>query len=112
MKIAVASVREGQKILASGNMYVIELDEGRVNPYFLKAYLESEQGTKALSQIMVGATLPNIPVDNLRKLVIPLPPMEEQNLIAEKYQAKEDEVRVLKGRLAAALAELRSIYGE
>lgn len=112
VKIAVASVREGHKILASGNMYVIELDERRVNPYFLKAYLESEQGTKALAQIMVGAALPNIPVDSLRKLVIPLPPMEEQNLIAEKYQAKEDEVRVLKGRLAAALAELRSIYGE
>lgn len=112
VKIAVASVRDGHRILASGNMYVIEVDEGKAKPYFLKAYLESEQGVKALSQVMVGTALPNIPVDNLRKLIIPLPPMEKQNIIAEKYQAKENAVRALRDRLARALSELRNIYEE
>lgn len=93
-------------------MYVIEVDEGKAKPYFLKAYLESEQGVKALSQVMVGTALPNIPVDNLRKLIIPLPPMEKQNIIAEKYQAKENAVRALRDRLARALSELRNIYEE
>lgn len=112
VKIAVASVRDGHRILASGNMYVIEVDEGKAKPYFLKAYLESEQGVKALSQVMVGTALPNIPVDNLRKLIIPLPPTEKQNIIAEKYQAKENAVRALRDRLARALSELRNIYEE
>ena len=112
VKIAVASVREGRKILANGNLYVIELDETKVNPYFVKAYLESESGSIALSRVTVGAAMPNIPVDGLKKIMIPCPELEEQNKIAEKYLAKMDEVKILKYKLAKATAELRSIYEE
>ena len=112
VKIAVASVREGRKILANGNLYVIELDEKKVNPYFVKAYLESENGSIALSRVTVGAAMPNIPVDGLKKIMIPCPELEEQNKIAEKYLAKMDEVKILKYKLAKATAELRSIYEE
>ena len=52
--MAIASVKEGNKILANGNLYVIELDEDKINPYFLKAYLESENGKAALSRVAVG----------------------------------------------------------
>ena len=43
VKMAIVSVQEGNKILANGNLYVIELDKDKINPYFLKAYLESEK---------------------------------------------------------------------
>lgn len=112
VKIAVASVEEERKILANGNLYVIELDETKVNPYFVKAYLESENGTIALSRVTVGAVMPNIPVEGLKKIVIPCPELVEQNKVAEKYLAKIDEVRVLKYKLAKATAELKSIYEE
>lgn len=110
VKIAVASVEEGRKILANGNLYVIELDEAKVNPYFLKAYLESENGTIALSRVTVGATLPNIPVDGLKKIMIPCPDMSVQNEVAKKYLAKMDEVKKLKHKLARATTELKDIY--
>lgn len=112
VKIAVASVAEGRKILANGNLYVIELDETKANPYFVKAYLESENGTIALSRVTVGAVMPNIPVEGLKKVMIPCPELAEQNKVAEKYLAKMDEVRVLKYKLAKATAELKSIYEE
>lgn len=110
VKIAVASVEDGKKILANGNLYVIELDETKVNPYFVKAYLESENGTIALSRVTVGAIMPNIPVDGLKKIMIPCPTLAEQEKIAEKYLAKMDEVKVLKYKLAKATAELKAIY--
>lgn len=118
VKVAVATVDEGKKILANGNLYVIELDQTRVNPYFVKAYLESENGTVALSRVTVGATMPNIPVDGLKKILIPLPSMEVQrsmeiqSRIAEKYQAKMDEIKVLRYRLSKATEELKNIYEE
>ena len=112
VKVAVASVTEGRKILANGNLYVIELDENKINPYFVKAYLESENGAIALSRVTVGAVMPNIPVDGLKKIMIPCPNKEEQDKVAEKYLAKMDEVRVLKYKLAKATAELKSIYEE
>ena len=34
-KVAVASVKDGQRILANGNLYIIELDESRANPYYI-----------------------------------------------------------------------------
>lgn len=112
IKIAVASVPDGRKVLGNGNLYVIELDETKVNPYFIKAYLESENGTIALSRVMVGATMPNIPVDGLKKIIIPCPDMATQNKIAEKYLSKMDEVKVLRYKLAKATDELKDIYEE
>lgn len=112
IKIAVASVPDDRKILGNGNLYVIELDQTKVNPYFIKAYLESENGTIALSRVMVGATIPNIPIDGLKKIMVPCPDMETQNKVAENYLAKMDEVKVLRYKLAKATAELRDIYEE
>lgn len=112
VKVAVATVEDGRRILANGNLYVIELDESKVNPYFVKAYLESENGAIALSRVTVGAVMPNIPVDGLKKILIPCPEMPVQDKIAEKYLAKIDEVKVLKYKLAKATAELKSIYEE
>ena len=56
-KIAVAEVKEGQRILGNGNLYIIELDEEKADPYYLAAFFGSEQGTAALRSITVGATI-------------------------------------------------------
>lgn len=109
-KVAIASVKEGQKILANGNLYIIEIDKERANPYYLKAFFESEHGVSALKSITVGATIPNIGVEMLKGLVIPLPSLEEQNRIAQKYQATLDEIAVLKLRLENAVNRLYHIF--
>ena len=111
-KIAVATVPEGQKVLANGNLYVIELDENKSNPYYLKAFLESEQGVAALKRITVGTTIPSIGVDKLKNLIIPLPPLEEQNRIAAKYLAVLDEISVLKIKLEKAFDRLNHVFDE
>ena len=111
-KVAVASVQEGQRILANGNLYIIELDETKANPYFIKAFFDSEQGHAVLKSITVGATIPNIGVDKLKKVEIPLPSMEEQEHIAQKYQAALDEITVIKLRLEKAVNKLHHIFDE
>ena len=105
-------IEEGNKILANGNLYVIELDEDKINPYFLKAYLESENGKAALSRVAVGATLLNLPVEGLKKITIPLPDLKSQKIIADKYYAKINEIKELKYKLEKATAELEHIYTE
>lgn len=111
-KVAVASVQEGQRILANGNLYIIELDETKANPYFIKAFFDSEQGHAVLKSITVGATIPNIGVDKLKKVEIPLPSMEEQERIAQNYQAALDEIAVIKLRLERAVNKLHHIFDE
>ena len=109
-KISVATVQEGQKILANGNLYVIELDETKANPYYLKAFFESEQGVAALKRITVGTTIPSIGVDKLKNLIVPLPPLEEQKRIAAKYLAILDEISALKQKIDTAVNKLKTVF--
>ena len=110
--MAVAKVEPGQKILANGNLYIIEPDENRVNPYYVKAYFDSAQGIAVLKNISVGTTIPNIGVDKLKNIAIPLPSMEEQDRIAEKYQATLNEIVRLKNELTSAVDKLHTIFDE
>ncbi len=111
-KVAVAEVEAGKKLLGSDNLFIIELDENKVNPYFLKAFFDSEIGIAALASITVGNALPIISVESLKKLTVPLPSMESQNMIANRYQAKMDEIKVLRLKLQRAQNELREIFEE
>lgn len=85
-KIAVAEVKEGQRILGNGNLYIIELDEEKADPYYLAAFFGSEQGTAALRSRTVGATIPNIGVEQLTKLVIPIPPLENRKRLLKNIR--------------------------
>lgn len=109
-KVAIASVKEGQKILANGNLYIIELNEERANPYYIKAFFESVQGIAALKSITVGATIPNIGVDKLKKIIIPLPSIDEQNRIAQKYQDVLSEITAIKKQLEETTNKLQHIF--
>lgn len=111
-KVAVAEVEEGKKILGNGNLFIIELDEKKVNPYFIKAFLDSEVGAAVLKKIVVGATIPTISAEALKKLIVPCPSMEKQNEIANLYQAKQDEIKVLQHKIKKAQNDLKSIFGE
>ncbi len=111
-KVAVANISKGQKILANGNLYIIELDLDKADPYYLKAFFESEQGIAVLKSITVGATIPNIGIDKLKKVKIPVPPIEVQKRIAEKYRTTLDEISIYKIKMEKAMSRLHHIFDE
>ena len=109
-KVAVAKVPSGKTILANGNLYIIEIDEEKADPYFVKVFLESEKGTALLKSITVGATIPNIGVESLKKILIPQISLDEQRKIVALYLAKTDEIAIYKRKLEKAYEELSHIY--
>ena len=111
-KVAIPTVGEGKRILANGNLYIIEVDEEKANPYYLKVFFESEQGIAALKSITVGTAMLNIGVEDLKNLEIPVPSLEVQNRIALKYLAKLDEIKILQMSLDKAEMELANIFNE
>ena len=110
-KIAVADVKPNTSVIANSNIYLIRLDEKIINPQYLKAYFESEQGSASLNRIAVGATLPTIGAEQLKKLVVPVPPLAAQQEFALRYLAKAEEVKQLKRRLEIAQATLKNMFG-
>ena len=111
-KVAIPTVEEGKQILANGNLYIVEVDEKKANPYYLKAFFESEEGIAALKSITVGTAQLNIGIEDLKNLEIPIPPLEEQNKVALKYLAKLDEIKILRMSLEKAEEELSNIFNE
>lgn len=111
-KIAVASVKEGQCILANGNLYIIKLDEKKANPYYIKAFLESEQGCEILKSITVGSTVLNIGIEKLKKIQIPLPSIKVQNQIAKKYKDELQKISKIKKDLDRSVNRLHHIIDE
>ncbi len=111
-KVAVAEIKNGQKVLANGNLYIIELDEEKIDPYYVAAFFGSEIGISALRSIPVGVTIPNIGVEQLKKLIIPVPSLEEQRRIAERYQALKDEVTLLQLKLERARTKMAHVFEE
>ena len=109
-KVAVAEPPEDKTVLANGNLYVIELDTEKVDPYYVKAFLESDQGIVQLKRITVGATIPNIGVNQLNTIQIPLIPIEEQHTMALRYQAVLDEIELMRRKIERAENSLKTIF--
>ncbi len=101
--------KKHNKVLANGNMFVIELDEQKVNPYYIKVFFDSEAGIAALKSICGGSTIPNISQESLKSVLIPNISLEEQQEIVNKYLAKKDEIEYLKRQLEKAIDGLNHI---
>jgi type I restriction enzyme M protein len=108
-KVSVFEKQGNRRVLANGNLFVIEIDETKANPYYIKAFLDSEAGISALKSITVGSTIPSIGLESLKKIIIPSISLEEQQVIVNKYLAKKDEIEYLKKQLTKAIDSLNHI---
>ena len=106
-KIAYKDEQDKRSILANGNVYIVTLDNEKVNPYFVKAFFESKKGMELLESVSTGAFVYNISLDALREMPFPILPIEKQNEIASAYlsytqqiKEKNQELKELKGKLS------------
>ena len=109
-KIAIAEVKGKTKIVANGNLYIVSIDESKANPFYVKAFLESEIGASLLCAQMVGSVMPSISLDRLKSVMIPMLPIEEQNRLGTMYQAKIDSLFMQKKRIQKTIEEINHMY--
>ena len=91
IKIAVAEI-EGRKIIPNGNLLVLRLDTKKINPYYLKAYLDSENGRLSLEQIQTGAITISINPNRIEQINVSMVDKDLQEAFAEKYKQKMEEL--------------------
>lgn len=111
-KVAVAEVPEGRKVLANGNLYVLSVDRGKIDPYYLAAFFSSPSGKELLAREAVGTAIPNVPIKALSAIKVPLEDDKRQKAVADAYLAKTDEIKVLKLRLSRARQEIADLFDE
>ncbi|WP_158095846.1 N-6 DNA methylase [Erysipelatoclostridium sp. An173] len=111
-KSAVAQIDDKTKVVANGNLFVIELDENKINPFFIQAFFASNVGEMSLKSIYTGAAIPTITLDKLKKMIIPLPTLKEQEHIAQKYAAAMDELILLNRKVVKTKNRMKHIFEE
>lgn len=108
----VPDMKSNKHIIANGNVYIIRLNETLANPYYIKALFESETGMQLLSSITAGAVIPTISLDSLKSLKIPLPPIVEQNKIADGYKKITEEINELQNNIKEKEKQLSSFIAD
>ena len=109
-KCAVMDVLMNEAAVANCNLYVIQIDSAKANPYYIQIFLESDLGQQSLQYFQIGAAIKTISIEDLKKMIIPLPPLDEQNRIATRYQELTEEYRRLSEQAQKCLEERRRLF--
>jgi len=88
------------------DLYLVRPDTAKVDPGYLAAFLDLPATQAAFSGNKQGSSLARLPKETLDKLVVPLPPISTQRLIAGLARSFRDEAELLQ-----RLATLNSILG-
>ena len=111
-RFSVVELKENERLIPSGNFTVLRLDTSIVNPYYLKMFFESSKGNAIINSIKSGGALPSINISQLKDIKVPVPPIEEQNKIVNRYLAKTDEIQMIKSKLKNLENSLTEIKNE
>ena len=111
-RFSVVELKENERLIPSGNFTVLRLDTSIVNPYYLKMFFESTKGNAIINSIKSGGSLPSINISQLKDIKVPVPPIEEQNKIVNRYLAKTDEIQMIKSKLKNLEDSLTEIKNE
>ncbi len=76
-----------KNVVASASVHIIRITDVTALPKYISLYLNSLDGQKALSQIVIGASyIQSILLKNLADLKIPIPPIRVQKTIVALHE--------------------------
>lgn len=101
VKSAVVDIDTDEPVVASGSIMVIRPKVGILDPYYLVAYFESDLGKQALELYQTGSVIPNLSINNVKKLPIPLLDYSRQLKIGSEYRDLRDLIISERRRLKA-----------
>ena len=108
-KVVVAQIEENENILVSGNMFILELDLDKVDPFYLASYFTGAEGQQKLLESSVGNFVSSIVTTKLKAMEIDLPDMDKQKEIGKKYFDTVTKIAELKSELAANIEKLGNL---
>lgn len=90
-----ALVGMNDKYHLAPNICRIRADDNSLYPYFLYSYFRSSIFKDDLENFSVGSSQPTMPMGNVRKIPILLPPLPEQKAIAAVLSSLDDKIDLL-----------------
>lgn len=109
IKVAVAEINN-RKIIPNGNLLVLRLDTKKINPYYLQAYLNSENGRLSLEQIQTGAVIISINPSRIEQMKVSMVDKEIQETFVEKYKRKMMELTLAQEHVKKLKEQIDNLF--
>lgn len=109
IKVAVAEVNN-RKIVPTSNIIVLRLRRELLDPYYLLAYLNSENGKLSLEQIQTGAYIISINTSRLAQMNVSMVDKETQEIFVEKYKQKMNDLCKAQKRVEKLKNQLDNLF--
>jgi hypothetical protein len=84
------------------------VDTGRLDSWYLGAWLSTERATKQLRRLARGAGIQRIPIKELSTVAIQIPSLAKQKEIGERFRGFDEAIRSHRA-VTACLEELRDL---
>lgn len=112
IKSAIYRCNGDYKAVLSGNLIAIRVNQKKINPYYLKAFIDSEKGNMALKSIQTGTSIITINANSLKDMKISLLSTEEQEAIGNEYKKNLERIIDLVERYKTAANYSNQIFEE
>ena len=109
-RCAVIRGRAAEKLVPSSNLYIIRPVRERIDPFYLKAYLESPRAKKTLVMLSTGTAIKTISATALKELRVPRMDHDKMMEISERYREAEDELRAAKMKEQEIKDKIASLF--
>jgi|GEM_PF-1558813 len=110
VKTAVIQDLPERHIIVTGGMIIIRPDREKMNPTYLKMYLDSEIGQAVLRTVQKGAIITTISTNEFKVMKVANPPLKEQEKLAGKYNQLLFMYEGMKQELKNMELELSEMY--
>ena len=87
VKTFVARNLPNRNIVVTGGMLILHPDTTKIDPTFLKLFLDSNTGAQLMQRIMQGITIKTITLKDFVNLSVSCPPLEKQAEYSKKYNS-------------------------
>ena len=94
-KCAIIDERLDRKTYFQENIYLLRVDRNKIDPYYVCAFFNSQQGEECLSNALVKGGTSSLPIQKLRHVKIPLPQIERQREIGDYFKAQTARIKKL-----------------
>lgn len=112
VKTVVVDIEPKEKILVTGGMLIVRPQLDKLNPTYLKMFLDSEMGQAALKSIQKGTIIVTITASGLSSIEIPMIDIIKQQEKAERYNEKLSTVATYKKEIERIENSLKNLFEE
>lgn len=95
-KSALVQGFEDEEVIATGNLYIMEVDEDKIDPRYLQAFLVSDIGKASIESASTGSIMSSLSVSELKNIVVPICDKKKQIAIGKAFIKSIEDMKELK----------------